>query len=366
MYDKRVILGFSGGIDSTAAALYLRDEGYEVTLETLDTVADPDFVSAAREAALKIGMPLHVSDVSCAFRDNIIGYFADSYMRGETPAPCTLCNVMIKWKTLYQRARESGCGHIATGHYFRIHHCGDTFFVRKGADPAKDQSYYLWALPQEYLAMALTPMGVRIKTDVKNVHGHLVAASESMGVCFLRGVNYADFLRRTVPGICDGDIVDRSGRIVGRHGGCALYTIGQKKNLDCGIDGAVVTGMDSANNCIIIGSDKDLYSGVLYVKDCVVPDMERLLCSGELEVRIRGIGRNPEGYARVRIIGSECSVTDTEDGTAFAALMPYGAGSALRLEITLSSPAWAAAKGQPVVFYERDIVLGGGFLYDYR
>ena len=145
--SKSVLLGFSGGIDSTAAAAILREEGYDVHLDTLDTTGDPELLQRARETARKLGLPWHCSDVRERFRSEIIDYFVDGYRRGETPAPCTRCNPLIKWESLFRTATACGYDHIATGHYFRIHREGNTRFVRMAADPAKDQSYYLWGVP---------------------------------------------------------------------------------------------------------------------------------------------------------------------------------------------------------------------------
>lgn len=336
-YNVKVLLGFSGGIDSTAAALYLRDSGYEVLLETLDTTGDLQFLENARRTAENIGLQLHFSDVRDEFRRSVIDYFTDGYLKGHTPAPCTVCNSAIKWKTLFRRAVETGARHIATGHYFRIARSGGLYFVRRGADPVKDQSYYLWQLSQEILSMALTPMGEKIKSEVKRESGFLPDAAESMGVCFLKGIDYGDFMLRSCKDIVPGSMVDLSGRMVGTHRGCALYTIGQKKGLDCPLPGAVVTGIDAARNLITVGKDKDLYSDKLSLRDCVAPDMDRLLSSDRITVMVRGLGRNPKGYAKVTRCGQG-------------------------LDVELSDPAWAAAPGQPVVMYEDDMVLGGGFL----
>lgn len=182
--SKSVLLGFSGGIDSTAAAAILREEGYDVHLDTLDTTGDPELLQRARETARKLGLPWHCSDVRERFRSEIIDYFIDGYRRGETPAPCTRCNPLIKWESLFRTATACGYDHIATGHYFRIHREGNTRFVRMAADPAKDQSYYLWGVPQACLSMALTPMGDRFKSEVKTRYCNGGLQRESMASVF--------------------------------------------------------------------------------------------------------------------------------------------------------------------------------------
>lgn len=412
---KKVLLGFSGGVDSTASAAILRNQGYDVRLLTLDTAGNREQIEKARSVAAKLGMELEVADVRQLFSESVVNYFTGSYCRGETPAPCTVCNELVKWKTLYDKVVERGYDNIATGHYFRVEDRGGKYHVRKGADPVKDQSYFLWSLPQRYLAMALTPMGDRFKNDVKRSHDHLVGGAESMGVCFLNGLSYGDFLRDRVPSIRSGAVLDRSGGVVGSHEGCALYTIGQKRGFECTVAGAVVTGIDAAANTLTVGTDSDLYSTVLELDGCRVVDLERLLDSPRVTVKIRGLGRNPEGYVKVTVsgdgyeagggsgdpycgcgnpggdcssnAGSSCGFSGSGCGFSGSGCGSYGnfggssgsgssdnpsnSGSSenhntLRLHVALSDPAWAAAKGQPVVFYEDDIVFGGGYLSDYR
>lgn len=413
---KSVVVGFSGGIDSTAAALYLSSQGYKVTLLTLDTIGDQKLLDSASTRARELGLPLIVADVRDEFKRNIIDYFTSSYLNGLTPAPCSRCNPLIKWRTLYRIAIERGYDHIATGHYFRIAQIEGKFYVRTAADPVKDQSYYLWGVNQECLRMALTPMGDKLKSEVRDSLPSTMKPRESMGVCFLEGVNYSDYLQSAVGiEIKKGDVVDSYGTIVGSHNGCALYTIGQKKGLNifslggegsidtsrAGISAesdaqlfcktrstnegdnsnkriekaedknnivsiavaqgdavdhnghtialtegtaagvltgkAVVTAIDPLNNRVIVGSDKDLYHRYLSIGRYNVVDLEKLTSSNSLKIKIRGIGRNPEGFCK--------------------ATLEHG-----RLVIESSDALWAAAKGQPIVFYENDIVLGGGIL----
>lgn len=338
---KRVLLGFSGGVDSTSAALMLRDQGYEVTLSLLDTAGDQTQIERATETAQSIDLPLRVCSVREEFRREVIDYFREGYLRGETPAPCTRCNQQIKWRWLYETAQREGYDHVATGHYVRIHQEGEHHYIRKAVDPTKDQSYYLWSLPQEYLRRAITPMGEWVKKEIKERYGSYVRERESMGVCFLRGVEYGAFLRGEGVQIEPGEVVDREGRVVGRHLGTPLYTIGQKRGLEGDLPaGSVVVGIDARRNQLRVGENKDLYHHTLLVREFTAPNLSRLLLSERLEVKIRGFGVNPEGYARV----------EWEEG---------------RLKVMLSQPAWALATGQPVVFYEEDLVLGGGILDNY-
>lgn len=159
-------------------------------------------------------------------------YFANGYLTGETPAPCTECNSRIKWNTLRDVSIERGIGRIATGHYFRLSRQYGKVFVRQAADPAKDQSYYLWGVSQSCLERAIAPMGETLKREAGERLPAGLKSPESMGICFLRGENYREFLRRRAPnGIRPGEIVDRNGKRIGTHDGCAFYTVGQKRGL---------------------------------------------------------------------------------------------------------------------------------------
>lgn len=336
--SSKVLLGFSGGIDSTAAAIYLRDQGYDVTLLTLNTIDDQKLLAYAKVRAHDMGFNLIIADVRKEFKHKIIDYFTSSYLNGLTPAPCSLCNPVIKWNTLHRIATEGGYDHISTGHYFRIIQERGKHYIRAAADPVKDQSYYLWGLSQEQLKMIITPMGERLKTDVKASLPKDMRPRESMGVCFLGGENYVKYLQKNADiTIKEGDIIDSQGSIVGSHSGCALYTIGQKKGLNTKLIGAVVTVIDPQTNTLTVGSDAELHHNNLSINSYNVVDIERLLSADRLRVKIRGFGRNPEGFCSTKLEHN-------------------------KIIIQTQSPVWAAAKGQPVVFYDDDIVLGGGIL----
>lgn len=334
---QSVLLGFSGGIDSCTSALRLMAEGYHVVALTIDTMGDEAMLQKARTKAEEIGAEWLMYDAREEFKREIIDYFCQEYAMGHTPAPCTRCNPLIKWRTLLNEANRLGINHIATGHYFNIEKRDEKYYVTKGVDESKDQSYYLWGLSQEILSRAITPMGNAIKSDVKQAFKD---KSESMGICFLNGLPYAEFLRNRGIDMPDGDIVTRNGEVYGRHNGIARYTIGQRRGV--GIpEGMRVIGIDATHNHIIVGENELLFHNQLHIAHCNIVDEEELLSAKDITVKIRGIGRNPQ---------LPVSVEATPSGYI----------------VKTQDPAWAPAIGQPLVFYRNNWVIGGGIVVDFN
>lgn len=334
---QSVLLGFSGGIDSCTSALRLMAEGYHVVALTIDTMGDEAMLQKARTKAEEIGAEWLMYDAREEFKREIIDYFCQEYAMGHTPAPCTRCNPLIKWRTLLNEANHLGIKHIATGHYFNIERRDERYYVTKGVDESKDQSYYLWGLSQEILSRAITPMGNAIKSDVKQAFKD---KSESMGICFLNGLPYAEFLRNRGINMPDGDIVTKQGEVCGRHNGIARYTIGQRRGV--GIpEGMRVIGIDATHNHIIVGENELLFHNQLHIAHCNIVDEEELLSAKDITIKIRGIGRNPQ---------LPVSVEATPSGYI----------------VKTQDPAWAPAIGQPLVFYRNNWVIGGGIVVDFN
>lgn len=339
MAERSIVLGFSGGMDSVTSALRLRDEGWRVVATTLDTVGDEAMIAKARKVAAEIGVEHRVVDVREEFQKHIISYFCDSYASGRTPAPCTVCNSAIKWRWLEHEANRLGIEHIATGHYFKVERHGGLCYVARATDSQKDQSYYLWGLKQDTQRRIVTPMGDVVKSTIK---ANFADKRESMGLCFLQGMAYRDFLREHCPATArKGEVVDVEGRIVGRHDGVAFYTIGQKRGFECEMPGVAVVAIDAARNRLVVGEDALLYKSTLELTGCNIVDKEEFIGSCDVSVVVRGIGRNPEGFIR--------RVEPIEGG----------------FRVELENPAWAPAAGQPVVFYRQNRVIGGGFVECY-
>ena len=334
---QSVLLGFSGGIDSYTSALRLMAEGYHVVALTIDTMGDEAMLHKARTKAEEIGAEWLMYDAREEFKREIIDYFCQEYAMGHTPAPCTRCNPLIKWRTLLNEANRLGIKYIATGHYFNIEKRDERYYVTKGIDESKDQSYYLWGLSQEILSRAITPMGNAIKSDVKQAFKD---KSESMGICFLNGLPYAEFLCNRGIDMPDGDIVTRNGEVCGRHNGIARYTIGQRRGV--GIpEGMRVIGIDATHNHIIVGENELLFHNQLHIAHCNIVDEEELLSAKDITVKIRGIGRNPQ---------LPVSVEATHGGYI----------------VKTQDPACAPAIGQPLVFYRNNWVIGGGIVVDFN
>lgn len=334
---QSVLLGFSGGIDSCTSARKLSDEGYHVVALTIDTMGDMATVNKARTKAEEIGVEWHMYDARDEFKREIIDYFCNEYAQGHTPAPCTRCNPHIKWRILAREADRLGIEFIATGHYFNIDQRNGHYYVTKGKDENKDQSYYLWGLPQEILSRALTPMGNAIKSEVKS---SFADKSESMGICFLAGKPYAEFLSQQGVAMPAGNIVTECGEVCGHHNGIARYTIGQRRGE--GIpEGLRVIGIDAKQNKIIVGPNSKLYYNRIIVNECNIVDTNELLTAGDITIKIRGIGRNPQ---------LSVSVKACDEGYI----------------ITTNDPAWAPALGQPLVFYRNNLVIGGGIVVGFN
>ncbi len=260
------MVAMSGGVDSTTCAMLLKEQGYAVTGLFMDLGGDDSGDQALRLRALgqKIGITVEVVDLAVPFRKQVKEYFKRSYQAGLTPNPCVVCNREIKFGRLLDHARAGGAEYLATGHYVRIDHDHDRVRLRKGADPGKDQSYFLCRLSVDLLRRCLFPLGGFRKEEVYRMAAarglEFPGSAESQDVCFLSGRTLADYL--TAAGLAPrpGDIVAADGRVLGRHRGTHLYTIGQRRGL--GVAAArplYVIAVDPGRNQVIVGADRDLW-----------------------------------------------------------------------------------------------------------
>lgn len=358
--NKRVLVGMSGGIDSSATCMMLQEQGYEVvgvTMRTWDVASqfttteqeEPNFILEARALANKLGIEHHVADVRKEFKETIVKYFIDEYMQGRTPNPCVMCNPLFKERLLCEWADQTNCDRISTGHYCRLEEQKGKLYIVSGEDTTKDQSYFLWRLPQEVLRRFLFPLGGLTKQEVREYlknKGFEAKAKggESMEICFIEG-DYRDFLRQQCPDIDTqigpGWFVDNKGVKIGQHKGFPYYTIGQRKGLEIALGHpAYVLRINAEKNTVMLGTAEDLKTEYMLVEDALITDTDELLSCPNLTVRIR--------YRSKPI---PCQVIPLEDN---------------RMLIHFLDAASAIAPGQSAVFYDGKRVLGGAFIASQR
>lgn len=344
--NRKVLLGMSGGTDSSVAALLLSDAGYEVTGVTFrfyEKDEDTEYLDDARDLCRRLGIPHLIHDIRTLFRERIIDYFIREYMAGRTPVPCTLCNNYLKWPLLRRLADERDICHFATGHYVQKRQADGLWHITRGADPDKDQSFFLWGLPQDILKRMLLPMGTLTKTDVRRLaeeRGFLKAArkKDSLGVCFCP-MDYRGFLRKELPegSIRPGKFYDEQGNYIARHEGYPFYTIGQRRGLGIDLNRAVfVKDIFPEENKVVLSDLKALEKTEMRLKDWNIVNPGLLLDKEDVIVKIR-----------YRKQANRCTVTLQPDRT---------------LHVKLHEPLTAIAPGQAAAFYREDMVLGGGII----
>ncbi|MCP9610763.1 tRNA 2-thiouridine(34) synthase MnmA [Coprobacter tertius] len=356
--ERKVLVGMSGGIDSSAVCMLLQEKGYHVigmTLRMHDLPGhfstpgqtDPNHVLEARALARKLGIPHYTYDVREDFRSTVIQNFMDEYLQGRTPNPCVMCNLHFKWRYLMQAADEYGCDKIATGHYARIEKGANGYLLKCGLDVLKDQSYFLWRLGQKELGRTLFPLGGITKEQIKEYvlkrgFKEKVEKKESMEICFIEK-DYRDFLLQEIPDLSTrlngGYFVDEVGRKIGQHKGFPFYTVGQRKGLEIALGyPAYVIKINAHKNTIRLGKKEELDVSRMLVDDVI---LNAGIQEGErVDVRIR-YRSAPIPASLFKVDGDKCVVK-------FATL------------------ASAITPGQSAVFYKGDTVVGGGIITDNR
>ena len=343
----------SGGVDSSVAALLLKDKGYDVTGVTFwlwDYEGSPEYrgeeneccsLDIAKVAAEQIGIPHVQIDVSEKFKEEVIENTKNLYLRGLTPNPCARCNRFVRFGYALKKARDMGFEKISTGHHARIKKDEGGYKLLRGKDPVKDQSYFLYSLRQEELSKAIFPVGKYDKEEIYEIaeENDLISAQreESQDLCFVTEDDYRDFLKRELGDkIRPGKIINIEGEVIGEHEGIPFYTIGQRKGLGLETNVArYVVDIDPEENIIIVGSKKDLFSKGLVAKNC---SWTRKDYPGKNHYQVKIRYRNPAMPAEVQ--------TDGED----------------RAKVIFDEPKKSVAPGQIAAFYNGEELIGGGVI----
>ncbi len=340
---ETVAAALSGGVDSLMAAALLKDQGFDVFGIHFSTGfgGDPGKRELTRLAG-QLHIPIHFLDLSASFRKQVVGYFASSYAAGRTPNPCLVCNPEIKFGLVLNYCKSLGATRLATGHYAKVRREVDgNFHLYRGKDSAKDQSYFLSRLTQDHLSQALFPLAEWTKREVKALskkRGFVPATSgESQDVCFTQGSSYGEFLA-SLPGFSPktGRIQDRRGKILGRHRGLHLFTVGQRRGINCpDAEPYYVLALEGDTGRLIVGKEAETFSASCTVEDIrwIVSAPSDGICA---KTRIRY--RHQAAPSRIRLTGPD---------TAF---------------VEFENPQKAVTPGQGAVFYRGEEVLGGGWI----
>lgn len=354
--SRKVVVGMSGGVDSSVAAWLLKEQGYDVIGVTMQIWQDEDTevqeaeggccglsaVDDARRVAMDLGIPYYVMNFKEEFRKNVMDYFVGEYVEGRTPNPCIACNRHVKWESLLRRSMAIGADYIATGHYAQIDRLpGGRYSLKTSVTAAKDQTYALYNLTQEQLSHTLMPVGSYHKEEIRDMAKRLglpvAHKPDSQEICFIPDHDYASFIEEyTGRELPPGNFVDLDGRVLGRHRGITHYTVGQRKGLNLSMGRPVfVVEIRPETNEVVIGDNEDVFTNVLR-------------CDKLNWMAVDGLhGKSMEVTAKIRYShkGSPCTIREIGEGM---------------VECRFHEPVRAVTPGQAVVFYDGDYVAGGG------
>ena len=354
--SRKVVVGMSGGVDSSVAAWLLKEQGYDVIGVTMQIWQDEDTevqeaeggccglsaVDDARRVAMDLGIPYYVMNFKEEFRKNVMDYFVGEYVEGRTPNPCIACNRYVKWESLLRRSMAIGADYIATGHYAQIDRLpGGRYSLKTSVTAAKDQTYALYNLTQEQLSHTLMPVGSYHKEEIRDMAERLglpvAHKPDSQEICFIPDHDYASFIEEyTGRELPPGNFVDLDGNVLGRHRGITHYTVGQRKGLNLSMGRPVfVVEIRPETNEVVIGDNQDVFTNVLR-------------CDKLNWMAVDGLhGKSMDVLAKIRYShkGSPCTIREIGNDM---------------VECRFHEPVRAVTPGQAVVFYDGDYVAGGG------
>ncbi|MBI5192846.1 MAG: tRNA 2-thiouridine(34) synthase MnmA [Nitrospirae bacterium] len=356
MQNKKVLVGMSGGIDSSVTAMLLKKQGFDVIGATLKIWEEGEYldgewherscckIGLARFAAENLKIPYYVWDAYKEFKKSVVDDFCSEYLRGRTPNPCIRCNEMVKFSILLENAVGIGADYVATGHYARIVYSSEDkkYHLKKGLDTEKDQSYFLYRLSQGQLSKIRFPLGELTKKEVSEMAESLDLPvdeiKESQEVCFVTQEGYQEFISNRIPeSMSPGNFVSSSGEVLGQHKGVAFYTIGQRKGLGVAAgERLYVTQIDTGKNEIVLGTRDDLSATGLIARNIHIISGEPFTQPKKLFAKIRY--RNTPVPVLVRPVDGE------------------------GVEVVFENPQQAITPGQSIVFYDNDEVIGGGII----
>lgn len=339
---KSVYVGMSGGVDSSVAALLLKQEGYDVTGFTLDLWGDSSDYSDIKEICDQIGIKHEIISIRDIFKSKVVEPFLDEYKNARTPNPCVFCNKYIKFGYMIDYIKDKA-DFVATGHYAKVIHNEKTgrYYFEKSADEGKDQTYMFYTLSQEQISKIMMPLGKYQKNEIREIakkYGIQSADSpDSQDICFLEGKDLTTFIKENAPDqFKPGDIVNKSGKVLGKHNGISCYTIGQRRGLGVASEKRIyVVEINAENNTVVLDEEKYLFTDTVKVRDVNFLPFETL----EEPIRVTA-------KIRYKAVPASATLEKTEYGVI----------------ARFDSPVRAATPGQSIVFYDGNILVGGGII----